>query len=315
MTPRQRGLTVTVVIPVRDDRPSLLRALTSLARQSDAADAVIVVDDGSNPPLSLDSFPHVEGLRVLRMPEAGGPGPARNMGTEQASTEWIAFLDADDEFLPDRLAALRSFLAQNPESDALYSDVWVETRDGVRRRVRTPAAGARSLELLIERPFITTSSVVVRRRLLMEIGGFPPRLSAPTTEDYSLWVKVARRAAWRRVDGASVVYHQGAPGWQKRGVSPKEWEQELAGAFRDAAGADSVLQRLGRSTAAYIIARRALQEGEYPQAWRECVRSLVANPRRGKVWALALITGAARCSGGLLLRQRRIRRAVFGQEA
>jgi glycosyltransferase involved in cell wall biosynthesis len=237
------------------------------------------------------------------------------MGTEQASTEWVAFLDADDEFLPDRLAALRSFLAQNPESDALYSDVWVEKGDGVRRRVRTPAGGARSLDLLIERPFITTSSVVVRRRLLMEIGGFPPRLSAPTTEDYSLWTRIARRVEWRRVDGASVVYHQGVPTWQKKGVSPKEWERELAGAFRDAAGADSALQRLGRSTAAYMMAWRALQEGEYPRAWRECMRSLVANPRRGELWKLALITGAARCGGGLLLRQRRIRRAVFGREA
>jgi FkbM family methyltransferase len=95
----------SVIIPVRDDPDGLARALDSMSAQSLEDHEVVVVDDGSDPPVDLTGHPRV---RLLRHAVAKGPGAARNAGVGAARGTFLAFLDSDDVFGPDRLAnALR----------------------------------------------------------------------------------------------------------------------------------------------------------------------------------------------------------------
>ena len=108
---------IVVVIPVRDRPLLVLRAVKSVATQLPPPAQVIVVDDGSEPPVEPESLiqgAHVEGaqvdVRLVRVPH-GGVSSARNAGVAAADADWITFLDSDDEAAPGWLAAIAAAAA------------------------------------------------------------------------------------------------------------------------------------------------------------------------------------------------------------
>ena len=119
---------VTVVIPTRRRPLLVLRALRSVLAQTHVALDVIVVIDGPDPDTlgALDGWPD-QRVRVVQTPSPSGAGAARNLAATEAKGQWIAFLDDDDEWLPDKIA--RQLAA------AAGRDVLVTCRS----LVRTPA--------------------------------------------------------------------------------------------------------------------------------------------------------------------------------
>src|SRR5919106_1649617 len=95
---------VTVIIPTKD-RPELLeRALRSIVGQTYVNLEILVVDDGSSPPVALSrGLAGDHRIRILRIDPSGGPAEARNLGIEKSRGAVIAFLDDDDEFTPERI--------------------------------------------------------------------------------------------------------------------------------------------------------------------------------------------------------------------
>src|SRR5262245_14713574 len=90
---------VSVICPVWNRTDVIWRALRSLAQQSFRNFEVIVVDDGSEPPLWLHDNPCGDiDVRVVRCDTNRGPSVARNIGVAAAKTDWLAFLDSDDEW-------------------------------------------------------------------------------------------------------------------------------------------------------------------------------------------------------------------------
>ncbi len=128
--PPAGGDLVSVIIPtVR--RPVLVRrAIDSVRRQTHASLEIIVIIDGPDEAtrLALGAIDEPR-MRVLLNAVAEGPGPARNRAAAQARGDWVAFLDDDDEWLPDKLA--RQLAGQSPDRDVLLS---------CRCRVETPRA-------------------------------------------------------------------------------------------------------------------------------------------------------------------------------
>src|SRR5262245_40005907 len=113
---------VAVVIPVYGPR-FLGQALESVFSQSRRPDDVIVVDDGSPDPAAVRRMVarYAESVRLVRQPNQGAGG-ARNTGIIATSAEFIAFLDADDRWLPDFLLAQLNAFAADPALDLVYSD-------------------------------------------------------------------------------------------------------------------------------------------------------------------------------------------------
>src|SRR5690349_8702075 len=118
-----RQPTVSVVIPVFDAAPFIERAIRSALVQSYDVAEVIVVDDASSD-ATVEVVERIAisdpRVKLIRLPENGGPAKARNAGFAAAIGEWIAVLDADDAFLPHRLSHLTS---KSSEADILADDL------------------------------------------------------------------------------------------------------------------------------------------------------------------------------------------------
>ena len=196
MTPR-----VSVVIPAFNAESHIEPCLVSVFDQgADLAMEVIVVDDGSTDGtvMRLREFPQ---LICLQQSNAG-PAAARNAGVRRARGEFVAFLDADDLWPEGKLRIQIDMLMRHQDAAMCFGDCrqFEEASWWPRTLFETSGYGERAwgagpylpeaYARLLRDNFITTGSVVVRRQVLDEIGGFDQGLRL--VEDLELWLRIAR---------------------------------------------------------------------------------------------------------------------------
>jgi glycosyltransferase involved in cell wall biosynthesis len=175
------------------------------------ADEVLVVEDGA----SEAARRALEGATVLRMPRVGRSA-ARNAGVEAASGEYVAFLDADDVSLPDRVPRQRDALDASPEAVLCFGAVRVvdERLDPIERwrTILEPrydqlvAGGADYEAILASRCPIYTSATMVRRSAFLDAGGYDPRIDA--YEDLDLYLRLARQGSLVPTPGDAVTLYR-----------------------------------------------------------------------------------------------------------
>lgn len=189
---------VAVVIPAYNSAATLGRALQSVFAQTVTPAQVIVVDDGSSDDPAAALAPWQARVQRVRQANAGAAA-ARNRGVALARTEWIAFLDADDYWHPDKLRRQWQALAQQPQLQLcctgfrnLMADdpllPWPATDDAA-------VVIDRDFSQTFERPYLATPTVMLRRDAFEQAGGF--REGLRTAEDVDLWL----RLAWRHPIG------------------------------------------------------------------------------------------------------------------
>jgi glycosyltransferase involved in cell wall biosynthesis len=193
---------VAVIIPVYA-AAFLDEALASVLGQVRPADQVIVIDDGSpDSAVVHEAVSRWPGRVTLLRQANAGAAAARNAGLTAASTDWVAFLDADDRWLPDFLARQMSFLDERPDVDLVWADATVVGDTPAAGRTfmsMCPSSGPVTLEsLLAQTCNVLTSTVVVRRRLVIEAGSFDVALRRG--QDFDLWLRLVSR-------GARAAYH------------------------------------------------------------------------------------------------------------
>lgn len=185
---------VTAVIPVYNGEPYIATAIESVLDQTYQPIECIVVDDGST-----DGTPEVcerfrSTITYLRKVN-GGVSSARNAGAARAAGEFVAFLDADDTWLPEKLEKQMSVLSDRPDAGMAYSGMYVvdESLRVVDRLEPAPPEVAFRNTLLIEQPFATGigSTALLPVSVFQSVGGFDERLS--TSADCDLTCRVARR--------------------------------------------------------------------------------------------------------------------------
>ncbi|MBC8164952.1 MAG: glycosyltransferase family 2 protein [Bryobacteraceae bacterium] len=192
---------VSVIVPLYNKRAWIERALHSIAAQTFTSIEVLVVDDGSTDGSGevAASYPDSR-FRVIRQ-ENAGPGAARNRGLEEARAELVAFLDGDDEWLPDYLetsvAALEkmgpdvaavssSFL--NGESEVSSEPVW--RARGITEGVHRAHPGM-DPELLVQQlAFMHCCTTVARRRSVLRWGSFYAQDKCRYAEDAFLFLQI-----------------------------------------------------------------------------------------------------------------------------
>lgn len=193
---------VSVVIPHYNQGQLIERCIASVACQLGKDDEVIVIDDHSNLPLNIETGFWTPCVRVVALPENYGPGVARNIGVGQARHDYIAFLDADDVALPGRIAAQLGVMRNHPDWAGCVGD-YVFQRDGKRdaqanRQVELGFNIRR--ELIAGRIFAAGSTLMVKRQLFLDVGGYNPALRV--YEDWDLLLRLVLR---------SNVGHSGIP--------------------------------------------------------------------------------------------------------
>ena len=274
------ALVVAVVIPARDALPLVLEAVESALAQTRPPAEVLVVDDGSSDGTGSAVEERFGGdprapVRVLRG-RFGSAGAARNAGLRATTAPWIALLDSDDLWEPEKLERAADVLARAPAATWFFSDGSFRTLAGelhpswfaLYADLPESYVGSPVAELF-EVNFVLTSSVIVRRGALELLGGFDPTLTH--AEDLDLWIRLARRwpaAASRR----TLVRYQHREG----GLSSQN-ERRLLGdveLFRRLIADPALsrtLRRLARRRSAfthYRLAVMALREADGPAARR-----------------------------------------------
>ncbi|WP_411722062.1 glycosyltransferase family 2 protein [Mycetocola sp.] len=188
-----RAAPVTVVIPCYISASTLRRAVESVYRQSLVPNQVVVVDDGSDDPATARCIRDLQrdygerGLLVLAFSSNRGPSAARNAGWNLASQDFVAFLDADDEW-HDRKIELQLQVMEHESRPALSGHAvnvgWSQLSTPA--RLCEQHVSAVSTPQLLRRNWFATSSVMVRRSV-------PARFNEQRrlAEDYEVWLKIA----------------------------------------------------------------------------------------------------------------------------
>lgn len=172
---------------------------------------VLVIDDGSTE--SLDPLIQQYGDRVTftRLPHSGLPSIARNCGIRKAGGQYVAFLDSDDLWLPDKLKTQVQVLSNNLDIALTCSDAYI-LKPGSPAKSDTlyfKGAGGKTGDLLddlIIDNFIITSTCMVRLDVLNKIGGFSEDPAFRGIEDYELWLRIARQYKLQYIPLPLAVY-------------------------------------------------------------------------------------------------------------
>jgi glycosyltransferase involved in cell wall biosynthesis len=196
--------TVSVIIPTYNRGALLVEAVESALAQRRPPDEILVVDDGSRDDTAARMAAYGERVRYVRQANAG-PSAARNHGFRLARGEYLALLDSDDLWTPDRLERQLEVLQRHPETDVVFGrevlfsdgqpDLDWNLHDPEVRRVLAQTTGPLSpvLPLLIRENVVPTSTALFRRALLDRAGGIDESLRQ--AEDWDLWLRFALAGA------------------------------------------------------------------------------------------------------------------------
>ncbi|MGD2118980.1 MAG: glycosyltransferase [Chromatiales bacterium] len=195
-------MSISVIIPAYNSAAFLPDAVNSIRRQNVAVDEIIIVDDGS-----VDNTEGVVqrlGGNVHYIKEKNqGPAAARNNGIRQANSEWIAFLDADDQWTDNKLQLQLDCLAKYPqlqliagdmaETDANSNIVTASMLQHHGQLAVFEMLGGKPIPdacaSLVQKNFIPTGTVLARKQVLLDAGLFPEHIRFG--EDLALWAQVA----------------------------------------------------------------------------------------------------------------------------
>ena len=182
--------TVTVVIPAFNAADTIGRALASLRAQTYPHLEIIVVDDGSADDTAQRARRERAAVRCIRQDNAG-PSAARNRGVQEASGELVAFLDADDEFAPEKVARQVEVLTGGDDVQVCGTNgLVVEGRRSYPFNATTgPALIRRSFHDIVRDCHPVMASLMLPRALFLDAGGYDP--SMRVGEDKDLLLRLA----------------------------------------------------------------------------------------------------------------------------
>jgi len=200
--------TVSVIIPTYNRAHLVGRAIRSVLNQTYQDFEIIVVDDGStdNTEEVVKGF-NDDRIRYIWHDENRGGAAARNTGIKAAQGEYIAFLDSDDEWLPEKLEKqVKAFEDALPDVGVVYTDFRRLDKRGDKElrfaKVMREVSGDIHRDLL-EGNFIGTPTALVRRECFDKVGMFDERL--PRLQDWELWIRISKYYHFKCLDEPLVI--------------------------------------------------------------------------------------------------------------
>ena len=189
---------ISVVIPLYNKKETVLRALNSVINQTVLPEEIIVVNDGSTDSSAqiVDQLNH--SLIRLVSQSNQGVSAARNLGIAVAKHDWIAFLDADDEWLPEFLRTVAGLLKNYPDCGVAATAYYMQDSAGRRERNHLNKLRFKGDHVIIDNYFqvasyshppLNSSAVAIKKEAIESIGGFPPGVTSG--EDLLTWARLA----------------------------------------------------------------------------------------------------------------------------
>jgi glycosyltransferase involved in cell wall biosynthesis len=273
---------ISAIIPAFNAERTIARALHSVLAQTRPADEILVIDDGSTDKTAEAVRAFGDRVRLITQANAGA-SVARNTGIKSASGDWIAFLDADDEWLEAKLALQSEHLTRHPELKWTFSNMsWDKEKKGVVLPIHPTdrlSAAVQEVEYFedyfsgyMEGFFASTITLMIHRSVFDQVGLFEPGMKR--AQDNDLWFRIAYQFPRIGYLPQSLsVYHLDTPG-----SSTKVNDQ-----------VDFMVQLINRHLALSEKFNRA-------EAFRPCVTAMV------QTWIRELAGQSRRSDIGLLMR-------------
>ena len=221
-----------MIIPTYNRASLITSAIKSVIYQTYQDYEIIVIDDGSTDDTPEVLAAYCNKLQYVRLPHSGNPATARNAGLSIAVGEYVAFLDSDDEWLPNKLERQVQILNSNPEIGLICSNALVRNhgREELGNLYLHPDQGFSGsvLPKLLEQNFIIASSAVIRRDILEKTGSFCELSELIAIEDYDLWLRIASLSNIHFIPEALAIYtkHSGSNLRSTRKLS-QHWQGHL----------------------------------------------------------------------------------------
>jgi len=217
---------VSVIIPTYNRAEYVFEAIQSVLDQTYSNREIIVIDDGSTDE-TQERLSGLQGQVKIRCTKNRGPAAARNHGIRFASGEYVAFLDSDDVWLPEKLGLQIPLLEARREVGLVYSDAYrIYENTGVTEKdtefTRLKPHSGRIFQPLFQENFIHTSTAVVRRRCLDDVGLFDESGRFSVGEDYDLWLRIATRYEIDYINKPLIKYRD-----HSTNISGKNMQDEL----------------------------------------------------------------------------------------
>jgi GT2 family glycosyltransferase len=304
---------VSVLVPAYNAERWIGEALDSILGQTVPAAEVIVIDDGS-----IDGTPGVVrgfGARVQYVrQENAGAAAARNRGLALARGDYIAFLDADDLWLPEKLEKQLALLERQPELKWVYSDAYFfvdgrpETTSRIGRHLKLRSGNI--FEALLLGDFIASPTPVIHREVFARLGQFvmqPPWLVY--AEDWEMWLRIAQIYPIGLVHEPLARYRLSAGSKSQSSACANRHRvamEIVARAIQSNPSVSKTLANHARHNLCLASAERMMGKREIPEA-RATIRTALRY--RASVRAFAYLA-LAYCPLGLQRVLRRVRRAV-----
>ncbi len=203
---------ITTVIPTYNRSESLIRALKSVLAQTLPCDEILVVDDASTDH-SLEALKvfiqstDARQIKVISLPKNLGVSGARNKGVELASHPWIALLDSDDEWTPDKLEKQMNSLKISGRLVSHTHESWVRNGKPVKQKTKHKKYGGFVYDQCVEICFMGPSTSIIHKSVFDDVGLFDE--SFVVCEDYDLWLRITPTYKVDYVDEALLVKHGG----------------------------------------------------------------------------------------------------------
>jgi len=278
---------VSVIIPAYNAADYIREAVDSALSQTYGDFEVLVVDDGST-----DDTPEILDLyggriRVIRQHNLKRAA-ACNRGAQEATGEWLAFLDADDVWLPNKLSRQVEKCGEyviSHTNSVFFGD---GLREPVLKTSITPQFEGRVLARLLLGNFITGSSVMLRRDVFLGYDGFDP--TYPCVQDWPLWLKICAEHELGYVEEPLVRYrvHAAATSRKARSTLPAHL-RVLREAFRDYPKHNRRdIRRRAFGNSYLINAMNAAESGDWRFSIYCATQSLAHCPAVGRAWKTAI---------------------------
>lgn len=200
---------VSVVIPTHNRADLLPRAIESVLKQTYANFEIIVVSDGStdNTEDIVKKYSEKDSrVKYIGYSPARGGNVARNTGIEASKGEYVAFLDDDDEWLPEKIEKQAALLDKDDNVSLVYTGVHIiYVNEKVEYNSMPKDRGDLKKRILIDNCIGTTSTVILRKIVLQDSGMFDVKLKA--LQDFDLWIRIARHSKVEVVPEPMINYY------------------------------------------------------------------------------------------------------------
>ena len=182
---------ISVIIPTYNRKKTLARAIQSVINQSLSPFEILIIDDGSNDGTEEWVKENFQNIKYIYQ-NNHGVSSARNIGIENANGDWVAFLDSDDEWLPNKLYEQVKAIDSNPEMKFFHTnEIWIRNGIRVNQMKKHKKYGGYIFEKCLDICRISPSSVLIQKEVFEIIGIFDESLRV--CEDYDLWLRITSK--------------------------------------------------------------------------------------------------------------------------